>query len=77
MCMARIGNEVTYALIEEHCGAVSENAVVGLMYQILERVFVLRHYLRDPLQIGLDNLEIEGGCHKRTNLKNTEKETRR
>ena len=77
MCMARIGNEVTNALIEEHSGAVSKNAVFGLMYEILERVFVLRHDLRDTGQVGLDNGEIEGGCHKRTNLKNTKRETRR
>ena len=68
MFVARVGDEISNALIEEHSGTVSKDAEVGLMYEILERVFVLRHYLRYSGHCGFNNGEIEGGCHKRTNL---------
>ena len=41
MCVARVGDEVANALIEEHSGTVSKDAVVGFIYEIAERVFVL------------------------------------
>jgi len=42
---ASVGDEVTDSLIEESSSAVTEDSEVSFVYEIAERIFVLRHYL--------------------------------
>ena len=45
MTPARVGDEVTYTLVEQSGRAVLEDCEVSLFYEIAERIFVLSNYL--------------------------------
>ena len=65
MCMASVGDEVTYTLIEESSGAIVEDGQVAFIYEVAERFFVLRYDLRYTTDVACNNLEIEGNAHAR------------
>ena len=75
VCIARVGDEVTNVLIKQCSRAVTECGEVCFLYEIAERVFVLRYNLRYTSNVGINNLEIEGDAHIRR-VKNTPKESR-
>ena len=63
MCVACIGDEVTNALFKESSGTIGEDGVVGFIYEIAERIFVLRNHLFKSRKVACNNLEVIGDCH--------------
>ena len=45
MCVARVRDEVTHTLIEESSTAVFKGGEVSFLYEVAERIFVLRQHL--------------------------------
>ena len=61
--VARVGDEVTNALVKQSSSAVTEDGEVSFFYEIAERVLVLSNHLRDTRDVGFNNLEIKGDGH--------------
>ena len=76
MCVLSVGDEVTNTLIKESGRPILEDGVVSFFYEVAEGIFVLRNNLRYTWDVGVNNGEIEGYCHKGAKIKNTEKESR-
>ena len=63
MCVACIGDEVTNAVCKQSRGTIGEDGVVGFIYEIAERIFVLRNHLCKSWNVASNNLEVIGDCH--------------
>ena len=76
MCVLSVGDEVTNTLIKKSSRSILEDGVVSFFYEVAEGIFVLRNNLRYTWDVGANNGEIEGYCHKGAKIKNTKKESR-
>ena len=63
VCVACIGDEITDTLSKQSGGTVSKDGVIGFIYEIAERSFVLRNHLRQTSNVGSNNGEVVGDCH--------------
>lgn len=63
MCVASVGDKVTNTVCKQGCRAVCEYSHVSFVYEIAERIFVLRNHLCNTRKVGSNDPEVIGDCH--------------